>query len=74
MSYNLTGEERDKIWEKTERCISQLYRLKDEVGRLDDLHESPLIDSRMPPGAYQYIQRAIDQLEGYIYEVERLYE
>jgi hypothetical protein len=61
---------KEKIIEKATKYGNLLHQLKDQVGRLDDLYESPLIDSRMPPGAYQYIQRAIDQLEGYIYEVE----
>ena len=66
---NLTEEERDKITEKVNEYISLLYVILHKVGRLDDLYESPLIDSRMPPGAYQYITRAIDHLDGYLYEV-----
>ena len=71
MTNNLTGEERDKIWYIVGTCITKLHILLDEVGSLDDLFESPLIDSRAPPGAYQYIQRTIDQLEGYMYEVNQ---
>ena len=70
MTKNLTNAEKQKIIEKAVRYGNSLHQLMDKVGRLDDLYESPLIDSRMPPGAYQYIQRAIGQLEGYIYEIE----
>ena len=71
MAEDLTNAEKEKIIEKAANYGNLLHQLMDRVGRLDDLYESPLIDSRMPPGAYQYIQRAIDQLEGYIYEVEQ---
>ena len=69
MTEDLTNADAEKIIQKAVEYGNLLHQLMDKVGRLDDLYESPLIDSRMPPGAYQYIQRAIDQLEGYIYEV-----
>jgi hypothetical protein len=66
---------KEKIIEKATKYGNLLHQLKDQVGKLDDLYESPLINYRMPQigyvGAYQYIQRAIDQLEGYTDEVTK---
>ena len=69
MAEDLTKAKVDEIITNVIEYQQELSILLDIVGRLDDVYESPLIDSRMPPGAYQYIQRAIDQLDGYIYEV-----
>jgi hypothetical protein len=75
MAEDLTKSERDELIANVMIYQEKLYKLQNEVGRLDDIYESPLINFRMPQigyvGAYQYIQRAIDQLEGYIYEVEQ---
>jgi hypothetical protein len=73
MAEDLTKSERDELIANVMIYQEKLYKLQNEVGRLDDIYESPLINYRMPQigyvGAYQYIQRAIDQLEGYTYEV-----
>ena len=50
-----------------------LTKIRDEVGNLDNIYESDLIDNRGPwtdLGAYQYISRAIRRLEQYIWEIE----
>jgi hypothetical protein len=60
----------DELTMKVQQYRTKLTILLDLVGQLDDVFASELIDSRMPPGAYQYIQRAMDQLDGYQYEID----
>jgi len=62
--------DKEEIIETAEEIISKLYRLKDEVGTLDDLFDkTPYIDNRMERGAFQLIRDAIKKIEAYQYEV-----
>ena len=52
---------------------SELVRLREQIGSLDDRYESDCIDNRGPHsdlGAYQLIGRALRRLEDYIWELE----
>ncbi len=63
----------EEIIERTQALMSRLDRLKEEVGALDDLFESALLDNRGPwadLGAYQFLSRASRRLEDYIWEIE----
>jgi hypothetical protein len=62
----------DKIIESARQIISELSRLSDRIGQLDDMFESDLIDHRIELGAYQYVHRAIRRIEEYVYEVKEL--
>ncbi len=45
-----------------------LYRALEEVGKLDDMMETDLIDQRYPRlGAYQHLQYAIALVEEYMW-------
>jgi len=45
-----------------------LYRALDEVGKLDDIMETDLIDRKFPSlGAYQHIQKAIELVNEYLW-------
>ncbi len=53
--------------------MSRLEKLAEEIGALDDLFESDLIDNRGPwtdLGAYQFLSRARGRLSEYIWEIE----
>ena len=54
---------------KVHDLIDQVERLKEEIGSLDDISESNLIDSRKDIGAYQLMERVVNRLESYIWEV-----
>tara|TARA_B100000459_G_scaffold146702_1_gene113683 strand:+ start:133 stop:330 length:198 start_codon:yes stop_codon:yes gene_type:complete len=62
----------DKIIETTEKIMNDIHNIVIRVGRLDDMYESDLIDHRVDMGAYQYLRRAINRLDEYIYEVKSL--
>lgn len=62
---NLTGEALLDHVVEADRLHTQLDRLGEDIGRLDDVVESPLIDCRIRIGAYQHIQRALDALGTY---------
>jgi hypothetical protein len=52
---------------------SQLVRLREKIGSLDDRFESDCIDNRGPHsdlGAYQLLGRALRRLEQYEWELE----
>ena len=55
---------------KADIALEYLVQIQDNIGYLDDLFESDLIDSRTNIGAYQYIGRAINRLEEYIWEIK----
>tara|TARA_Y100001937_G_scaffold54654_1_gene75330 strand:+ start:396 stop:650 length:255 start_codon:yes stop_codon:yes gene_type:complete len=58
---------------KADIALEFLVQIQDNIGMLDDLFESQLIDNRGPwtdLGAYQYIGRAINRLEEYIWEIK----
>ena len=48
-------------------CLHQIHH---EIGMLDDIFESDLIDNRLDPGAYQFIGKAINRVEEYIWLVK----
>tara|TARA_Y100000593_G_C4095410_1_gene230571 strand:+ start:93 stop:290 length:198 start_codon:yes stop_codon:yes gene_type:complete len=62
----------EKIIEATEKIQNDMHRIMVRVGKLDDMYESDLIDHRSNMGAYQYLLRAINRLDEYIYEVKSL--
>ena len=58
---------------KADIALEFLHQIQHEIGHLDDIFESNLIDNRGPwtdLGAYQYIGRAINRIEEYIWEVK----
>ncbi len=58
---------------KADIALEYLVQIQDNIGILDDLFESDCIDNRAPHaglGAYQYLGRAINRLEEYIWEIK----
>ena len=54
--------------DKASEVTGMLYRVLDEVGKLDDIMETDLIDQRFPSlGAYQHIQKAIELVNEYLW-------
>ena len=51
-------------------ALEVLHQIHYEVGMLDDIIESDLIDNRPNPGAYQFIGKAINKVEEYIWLVK----
>jgi len=47
----------------------ELAVLLDNIGRLDDIVETPYIDNRQEKGAYQCLQQAMRLLDHYIDEI-----
>lgn len=59
-----------ELIDRAYELLDVLNTLRDDVGDLDDVWESSLIDSRKDSGAYQFLQRAAHRLEDYIQELE----
>ena len=62
-----------EVIERTQVLMYRLEKLAEEIGALDDLFESDLIDNRGPwteLGAYQFLSRARGRLSEYIWELE----
>ena len=54
--------------DKASEVTGMLYSVLDEVGKLDDMMETTLIDQRYPSlGAYQHIQKAIELVNEYLW-------
>ena len=53
-----------------EIALEFLHQIHHEVGMLDDIFESDLIDNRSNPGAYQFIGKAINKVEEYIWLIK----
>ena len=49
----------------TDQLYNRLDRLREDIGKLDDVVESTFIDCRIEGGAYQLLGRALDKLEQY---------
>lgn len=49
----------------TDQLHTKLDRLREDIGRLDDVVESTFIDCRIEGGAYQLLGRALNRLEQY---------
>ena len=48
---------------------NKLAMLQYNIGKLDDIIETPYIDNRLERGAYQCLEHAMEQLENYIHEI-----
>lgn len=67
-----TNDDLERARHLAEIALEFLHRVHSEVGMLDDQYESPLIDSRMEVGAYQYIGKAINRVEEYIWHIKEV--
>lgn len=63
---NWIVEHIDRVWNLYDEVVS----LRDAIGSLDDVYESDMIDSKKDMGAYQCLDRALANLENYVYDLE----
>lgn len=66
------SEDLERARHLAEIALEFLHQIHHEVGMLDEQYESPLIDSRIEVGAYQYIGKAINRVEEYIWDIKEV--
>jgi len=57
------------IHAQAQEARDMLERVRDQVGRLDDIYETEYIDNRRDGGAYQHLTNAIAMVELYMFDV-----
>ena len=67
-----TTEDLERARHLAEIALDFLHQVHSQVGMLDDEYESPLIDCRKEVGAYQYIGKAINRVDEYIWHIKEV--